>query len=189
MNNYQNVGKGLNRMFIATLGMMACAILGAIPFVGIVFTVGMLVFYVMDLTGYYLAGKDIKACKIAFIIRIISVILSTVSIFVKMPNDIEFVYATVETVLPLVAMGLVFVSVSKALRESGAGNLAKEGIIILWVYVIFNVVILLLNEYTSAVGEVLWITLIFLVLSFVVLLMQLRFLYAGAEHFKVRRVD
>jgi len=189
MNNYQNVGKGLNRMFIATLGMMACALFAVFPLVGIVFAIGVEAFYVMDLSGYYLAGKDIKACKIAFIIRIISVILSTVSIFVKMPNDIEFVYATVETVLPLVAMGLVFVSVSKALCESGAENLAKEGIIILWMYVILNVVLILLNLYTSAAGEVLWITLISLVLSLVALLMQLRFLYAGAEHFKVRRVD
>lgn len=123
MNNYVNAGEGLRNMFISMVGTIICVIISIVPVVGIVGGIGIIVCSVISLVGLYRIGKDIKACRIAFILRMISVVVTILANFVSIMKVVELV----TDLLPFVSEILLLVSVSKVMRERGATDVAKLG--------------------------------------------------------------
>ena len=66
MQDLQNAGSGLKKMFIASIGAVVCTVLLIIPIVNILAMIGALVFAIISLVGLNEAGKDIEGCKTAF---------------------------------------------------------------------------------------------------------------------------
>ena len=76
MGNYQNASGGLKKMYIAELGAIVCAVLSIIPLVNVIAAIAAIVFMVLSIVGLYCAGKDIPGCQKAFMVTIISLVVS-----------------------------------------------------------------------------------------------------------------
>lgn len=196
MSNYQNAGVGLRKMYVAAIGIIACGVLLALPVVKYLGALGIIAFFVVDLTAYYTAGKDIAGCKVAFIVRMISILISVSTYFVTVPGRMELAVATVKELTPLISLCLVFLSVSKVLRENGAEDVAKQGVRTWWIYLGCHIVMFLVTEilpYAVLLGgnfsQSMLILGLFLVLALVVsiaaLVFQLKFFKCSAEQFGV----
>lgn len=189
MSNYSNAGDGLRKMYVAAIGVIVCGLFMAMPLVGILAAIGIIVFFVVDLVGYYRAGKDITGCKVAFVLRILSILLSLINIFpIAIESaEITVICSLVGDLFPLASVGLVFLSVAKVLRENGAEELAKQGNQAWWIYLGCTVVTSVLDIVTvfSGLGATLLILVISLALSIVALIVQLKFYKNSAEQFGV----
>lgn len=189
MSNYQNAGDGLKKMYIAAIGVLVCGVLANIPLVGILFAIGVLIFCVVDLMGYYSAGKDIAGCRAAFVLRIISVVITLAGNFMTLPDSMELPYAIIDELLPVVIVCLVFLSVSRVLRENGAEDIAKQGIRAMWIYVGCHIVTTVGDIWATAMllgGEVtqaLLTAVIMIAVSVAALVFQLKFFRSSAEQF------
>ena len=76
MQDLQNAGSGLKKMFIASIGAVVCTVLLIIPIVNILAMIGALVFAINSLVGLNEAGKDIEGCKTAFLLTIVNMVVS-----------------------------------------------------------------------------------------------------------------
>lgn len=145
----------------------------------------------MDLKGYYYAGKDIDLCNIAFILRIVSILLNVFGEFATIPDSLALPYGIVQTVVPVVSVCMVFYSVAEALREEGADDIAGQGMCAMWIYIGCQVATVVVEVITSAMllsgiwSYALLILLINLALAIVGLVFQLRFYKKSAEQFGV----
>ena len=76
MQDLQNAGSGLKKMFIASVGAVVCTVLLIIPIVNILAMFGALIFSIISLVGLNEAGKDIEGCKTAFLLTIVNVVIN-----------------------------------------------------------------------------------------------------------------
>lgn len=191
MSNYVNVGVGLKKMYIAAIGMIVCSLLTIIPLLGILFAIGILVFYVIDLQGSYIAGKDVRGCKVAFILQIVSGVINLVNSlgkrFMTISGDIEFLCDIVTEIMPVAAICLICYSVSKVHRENGMDRLAETGINTMMIYLVCYVIMFAGKQMLTVVGlsNGILIMLIVMALSIMALIKQLKFYKNSAEEFGV----
>ena len=126
MENYQNAGAGLKKMFIASVGTVACTVLAIIPLVNIIAAIGVLVFGVISLVGLYGAGKDIEGCKKAFTLTIANLVVSIVGSFFK-SGFLAAIVSIAGYVLSFMVVYLVCTSVPEVMNQVGAADVAQKG--------------------------------------------------------------
>lgn len=126
MENYQNAGAGIKKMFIATLGTVICTVLVIIPIVNIIAAIGALVFAILSMVGLYGAGKDIEGCKKAFTLTIVNIVVSIVGSFFK-TGILNALVSIVGYVLSFLVVYLVCTSVSEVMKQVGAAEVAQKG--------------------------------------------------------------
>ena len=127
MSSYQNAGMGLKKMHIAAIGMIVCSLLILIPVINIFALVGVMVFVIINAYGIYQAGKDISGVRLAFYLQMIVVVLTLISNLVSMGGDMDLFFTIATEVLAIVAMCLIFSSVSNVMEEQEKEELAKQG--------------------------------------------------------------
>lgn len=149
MKNYRGSAEGLKILFKAVIWMVICAFVSAMPLVGILGSIGMVVCSVMFLVGFYRAGEDIPACKAAFVLQIISTVVSVLSIFISALEGISLF----TDLLPIIANLILLISVTKVVKDRGATSVARLGVITTCFYI------------GSTVGSVI-LVLVFVVLAF-----------------------
>ena len=188
MNTYANAGNGLRKMFISMVGTIICALLAVIPYIGAVASIGILVFSVVSMVGLYHIGKDIKACRVAFILRTISVIVSVAANFVSVLGLLELVTG----LFPFVSEILLLVSVTKVLREKGATDVANLGKRTLVLTIVFTVATSLfgivffgaaLSDFSGMLLFMFLGCVVVLVLAIVSIVFYFKFLLNSAEAF------
>lgn len=126
MENYQNAGAGLKKMFIASVGTVICTVLAIVPIVQIIAAIGIVVFAVLSMVGLYGAGKDIEGCKKAFTLTIANLVVSIVGAFLK-PGFLATIVSIVGYVLSFMVVYLVCSSVSEVMNRIGAADVAQKG--------------------------------------------------------------
>lgn len=126
MENYQNAGSGLKKMFIAEVGAIICAVLSIIPIINILAGIGLIVFAVISLVGLYSAGKDIEGCKTAFMITIVNVIFTVLGVFFK-TGIFGAIISIVGDILGFLAVYYVCTSVSDVMTQIGASEVSEKG--------------------------------------------------------------
>lgn len=184
MNNYENIGIGLRKMYVATIGTLVCTLLSSVPLVNILFAIGILVFCVINLQGYYYVGKDISAGQAAFVLQIITICLSLANTFDMIPNGLKFLYTIAAELIPFLAICIVYHSVCKILRAKGADEVARQGNIALCLQLASAVITVLASAMVFA-GAILGALLISLIFSIVTLIYTLKFLKNSATEFGV----
>lgn len=184
MSDYQNAGVGLRKMYVATIGIVVCMLFSFVPLVGILFEIGSIVFGVMSLIGCYYAGKDIVACKIAFVLQIASVLFGVVGVLNIAPELVAALCSLADEVCGTIAVCLVYISVSKVLRKNGAHETARQGNVALCLELVGSL-ILIVSGGLVLTGNTLLALLIMLAFSILGLVYQLKFLKNSAEEFGV----
>ncbi len=125
MSNYQDASSGLNKMFIAEVGALACAVLAAIPFVGVLAALAIIVFSVVSMIGLYTAGKDIDGCRTAFILTIVNIAIRLVE---RIPDSLlQSILGIAEDIISLLIVYFVCTSVAAVLKVAGALDEANMG--------------------------------------------------------------
>ena len=128
MNQYPNAGKGLKRMFIAQVGAIVCTVLAVIPLVNLIGGIGALVFAVLSLVGLYGAGQEIAGCKTAFVLTIISIALSILSMFFAGSGVMTTLFSIADSILSFLVVYCVCNSVAEVMNWIGAGDVAAKGV-------------------------------------------------------------
>lgn len=181
MNNYENLGKGLRKIYVAEIGAVICAVLMLFPVVNIAAMAGLVIFCVIKLIGLYSACKDVKGCMISFVLTILCMPLPVVQYFVYIPLSVRFIYTIICAVVPVVASCIMFYSVSKVFEKMEETFLARQGMNTMWIYLICEIAGAFLEGYTDAMGRLMLVTLMTLGVAILSLVYQLKFLKAGAE--------
>lgn len=127
MQNLQEAKTGLNKMFIAQVGMVACVILAVIPLVNLIAALGALVFLILSIVGLWQAGKDIEGCKTAFILTIIELVVSLLSSVFSQVAFLGKFFSLANIVLNLAVLYFVCTSVSEVMTKIGSADAAKLG--------------------------------------------------------------
>lgn len=128
MNQYQNAGKGLKKMFIAQVGAIVCTVLAVIPLVNLIGGIGALVFAVLSLVGLYGAGQEIAGCKTAFILTVVSIVLSIVAMFFAANPVMTALFSIADSVLSFLVVYYVCNSVAEVMSQVGANDVAAKGV-------------------------------------------------------------
>lgn len=170
MNTYANAGEGLRKMYVSMVGTIICVIISLIPYIGVVGSIGSFVCGIISLVGLYHIGKDIKGCQVAFILQMISVIVSVAAKFVSVLAFLDLITG----LLPFVSEILLLVSVTKVLREQGAAFLSG---------IVFFAVALV--DFSGMLVLILLGSVILFVLSIATVVFYLRFLRNSAQQFGV----
>lgn len=126
MENFQNAGSGIKKMFIASVGAAVCAVLMVIPIVNLLAIIGTFVFGIISLVGLYGAGKDIDGCQKAFMLTIINIVISVVSIPLG-SGFLGAILSIAEYVLNFMVVYLVCTSVGSVMNQIGALEAAQKG--------------------------------------------------------------
>lgn len=175
MDNYQDAGKGLKKMFIATIGMMSCALLILVPVINIFALIAVIVFLIVNAYGTYQVGKDIPGVRTAFYLQMVALVLTVFSNFIGL-------FDVVETILSMVAMWLIFSSISKVMEEHGKEELAEKGKRAMWINLACSIYALVSDYLLSIQGG--WALLILsLILPIIAFVLQIKFYKESAEQF------
>ena len=126
MGNYQNASGGLKKMYIAELGAIVCAVLSIIPLVNIIAAIAAIVFMVLSIVGLYCAGKDIPGCQKAFMVTIISLVVSVFKAIFK-TGIMSAIFAIAGDVLSFLVVYLVCTSVAEVMVQLAAPDIADKG--------------------------------------------------------------
>lgn len=194
MNQYQNAGVGLLKMYKAMIGMLislvAALVFSCIPIVSLVCIIAIIVFTIQDWIGFYYVGKDIPLCKVGFFLQVISLVASVVAMFIPQLSGIS----SATGILPLIAQLLLIVGVTKVLKEKGATATAKWGKLTFWFIIATQVCMLFYPLSTivlvfadaplkvvTSIGTI--FSLVLMACSIAFLVFNLKFLKYGAEEF------
>ncbi|MGN0166596.1 MAG: hypothetical protein ACI4AB_01015 [Acetatifactor sp.] len=128
MENYQNTGSGLKKMFIAEIGAIICAVIMVIPLLGtVVGGIGAIVFTVISLVGLYSAGKDIEGCKQAFTLTIVNMVLSILGALLAKVAVLAVLISLASDVVSFLIVYLVCTSVGAVLKANNYADVAGKG--------------------------------------------------------------
>lgn len=128
MENYQNTGAGLKKMFIAEIGVIACAVVMLIPLLGtIVGGIGAIVFAVISIVGLYGVGKDMDGCKKAFTLTIVNLVLSILAVPLGGVAVIGVLLSIASDVISFLIVYLVCTSVGTVLQANSYADVAAKG--------------------------------------------------------------
>ncbi len=180
MRNYPNAGDGLRKIYYATIGSIICSLVTLVPGAKFFAAIGVLVCAIVTMVGFWQAGKDIEGCKIAFVLQICSVAIGIIVNFVNLPVALDII----GEFLPLIAICLMCYSVSQLMRELGATDVAKQGMIAMFVYIACEVAAFILAIYAILIilrfGFIVYILLL-LGIAVLELVFYLKFLKNAAE--------
>ncbi len=130
MSNYKNAQTGLRIMCIAAIGTFLCTVFAAIPFVGMFLRIGIFLFFIMDIVGYYFVGKDIKGCMSAFGVMFAYFVLQVIHVSFRVISE------RVISLFLFVALTIMIFLLVRGLRVKGEKELAKKGIIAWFIYLV-----------------------------------------------------
>lgn len=120
MRNYPNASEGLKLMFYGEI----VAIIGAfIPFVGVLLVV---VGGIVSLVGLNKAGTDDEGYRTAFMLTIISIVVSVISGFLGQ-SVLGSLLNIVSSILSLAIIYFVCITTANLLCHAGATDLADRG--------------------------------------------------------------
>ena len=102
MGNRAEAGQGLKKMFIAMIGSI--------------------VFMVISIVGLNQAGKEIEGCKTAFILTIVTLIVSIVGAFFK-TGILSTLFSIANSVLSLMVAYYVCTSVAAVMNQISAAEI------------------------------------------------------------------
>lgn len=126
MEKFVNAGPGLRKMFIAALGSVICSVVSIIPVIGMIASIGTLVFAILSMVGLYQTGKDIQKCMTAFYVTIANIVVSIIKVFLSL-TIFGSILSIVGTVLSLLVTYLVCTSVADVMNQVGAAATAQKG--------------------------------------------------------------
>ena len=126
MGEVKNGSKGIKLMYIAELGTIICIVLALVPLINLIAAIGALVFCVLSIVGVYQAGKEIEGCKKAFIISIVSLVVSLLG-FVFRSGVLSAIVSIAIDVLNFLVIYLVCSSVGQIMTQLSAPEIAKNG--------------------------------------------------------------
>lgn len=125
MENLSNVSSGIKKAYNATKGVLICLLLLFVSNLLLYAAFGILVFAVYHMIGLREAGKDLEGCKKAFVLSIVSLVLTILSIspygYVRVPASL------VRCGTEFLIVHLVFISVSEVTDHIGATDVRQEG--------------------------------------------------------------
>jgi len=125
MEKYQNAASGLKMLFIAQIGVIICTVLAYIPVVNLLAGIGAIVFLVLNLMSLYRAGKDIEGCNKAFLLSVVSLILSILKLIPV--SILQSLLSLAVSVISFLIVYLVCTSVAEVMKEFGAEDIASTG--------------------------------------------------------------
>lgn len=126
MENFQNAGSGIKKMFIASVGAAVCAVLMIIPIVNILAAIGTFVFGIISMVGLYSAGKDIDGCQKAFMLTIANIVVSVAGAFLG-TGFLGVIVSIAGYALNFMVVYLVCTSVGGVMKQIGALEAAQKG--------------------------------------------------------------
>ncbi|MGN0340993.1 MAG: hypothetical protein ACI4R6_02235 [Lachnospiraceae bacterium] len=126
MGETKNGSKGIKLMYIAELGTIICIVLALIPLINLIAAIGALVFSVLSIVGVYQAGKEIEDCKKAFILTIVSLVVSLLG-FIFKSGVLSTIINIAIYVLGFLVVYLVCSSVGQIMTQLSAPEIAKDG--------------------------------------------------------------
>lgn len=124
MNNYENAGSGLKKLYIAEIGVLVCTVLAFIPIINILAGIGMLVFAIMSLVGLFQAGKDISGCMTAFVLTLVSGVCNVLK---SIGGSVGTVASIVGPILSFLVMYFVCTSVAEVMNNIQQPDIAQKG--------------------------------------------------------------
>lgn len=128
MQQYPNTGDGLKKMFIAAIGTIICGVVAIIPVIGaIIGGIGAIVFMVISLIGLNSVSKDIPACKMAFILTIVNLVVSALETILSQVSILSSILSIGSSILSLLVVYYVCIPVSGELNKIGASDVANSG--------------------------------------------------------------
>lgn len=125
MEKYQNAASGLKMLFIAQIGAIICTVFAFIPLVNILAGIGAIVFLVLNLMSLYRAGKDIEGCSKAFILAVVSLVLSILKLIPV--SILQLLISLASSVISFLIVYLVCTSVAEVMKELGSEDIASTG--------------------------------------------------------------
>lgn len=131
MSNYPAAALGLKIMFWAEIISIAASLFSAIPLIGIVGSSVSVVCFVVTILGVYIAGRDDEGFKKAFILTIIALASSLVSlVFGFIPFIGEFlssIMGVIAAVFGLIVKFYIITTIAGILRSVGEDAVADKG--------------------------------------------------------------
>lgn len=130
MNSYFDAQGGLKKLFVGTVGSLICNVVSSIPILGMVGSVGVLLFTALAIYGMFQAGKDIPGCRSAFLLYVIEFVLqlfASAFAFMSIGSIISDLCGIAQMVLDMVIIYLVCTSVSEVMGKKGRGDIANFG--------------------------------------------------------------
>lgn len=122
--NYPNAANGLKLVFYAEILAVIGGILMILPTVGSVF---LLVSGLLALVGLNRAGADEEGYRTAFMLSIVSVVVSAVSMFTRADSFMGSLVSIVSGIVSLIIIYFVCTTTSKLLRTVGREALYQRG--------------------------------------------------------------
>lgn len=187
MINYQDAAKGLRKRYIGEIGIMVSVIFLLMPSLYILAALVMLVFLIISTVGLYQMGKDIEACKTAFILQMIVVVLTLISIFLPLSGGIGIILALIQKVVPLIVLYLIFYSLIEIMRGLGEEKLAETGVIAMWISLGCSVLGFFSDIIVAESG--LLGALVVIVLSIVGVVLELKFYMGCVKRFNTDYIE
>ena len=126
MENYRTAGDGLKKMYYAEWGFMICAVLGAIPLIGIVAGIAKIAVAVLSLLGLYSVGQVIPKCKNAFYLTIVSMIITVLDMIIN-GWVINTLFSIMQSVTGIMISYYVCNPVADFMSGIGATDIANDG--------------------------------------------------------------
>ena len=126
MGEVKNGSKGIKLMYIAELGTIICIALTLVPLINLIAAIGAFVFCVLRIVGVYQSGKEIDGCKKAFILTIVSLVVSLLG-FVFRSGVLSAIVSIAIDVLNFLVIYLVCSSVGQIMTQLSAPEIAKNG--------------------------------------------------------------
>lgn len=179
---YSNISGGMKKMFIAQIGIIVCTVIAIIPIIGaIIGGLGALVFAIISLIGLYAVGKEVEACKKAFILTIVNAVLSLLTAI----PVVGVIISIVNTIISFLITYLVCTSLAEVLRNADATDIANLGTKvwkISFVCAILSVIfgLIALIPLIGVLGNIL--NFFVAIAELVAGIMYLIFLYKGSNH-------
>lgn len=182
MKNYRGSAEGLRLIFKANIWLLICAFVTMMPVIKIVGLIGTIAASIALMVGLYKAGEDIPACKVAFALEIVNIVVSALDIFIDMPG----LLTTLTGLFPMVSNYILLISVTVVLKQIGATSVMKLGIAatVLYGLSMVGTVILAVTAVVLAFAGfqgALWLLVVILALGITTLVLYLKFLLNSAE--------
>lgn len=171
MRSYPKAAGGLKLLFIAEILAIVAAVLALVPLVGAILAI---VAQVLILVGLYQAGGDDEGYKTAFIITIVNLVVSVVSVFAG--GVFASILSIVSTILNLAVVYFVVNTTGNLAHSMGKDELSTRGEKVWKLYLICAVasIVITLLSFIPALAAALGILLaIFQIIAYILYLIFL----------------
>lgn len=127
--SYYEAEAGLYKICIGQMGALVCTVLQKGLALHFLPAIAMFIFSIVVLVGLFQAGKEIKGCRVAFILSILEIMIRICTIlFVRGKEESVTAFSTImEILLAMLVICFVSFSVSRSMIELGRVKEAKWG--------------------------------------------------------------